>query len=545
MSVNDTLDRAPQALTYSVRELVLDARRGRIRVPQFQRDFKWNAEDVRRLFDSIYRGYPIGSLLLWRRPDSPAGPTRIGPVQIHQPEMTDVRWLVDGQQRVTSLTATLTEKREPDPRFDVFFDPSTRRFELPGARGPEEHWVPVHRLFDAADLGEFLLDWAPGLENRIWLRVLHDAGRNIRDYPIPAYLIESDDISVLREIFRRSNRSGKQLTEPEVFNALDRPVRGGQRPLDFLRAGLDALGWGEVDEDTLLAAALANERLNPTLKIDRQLRSDSDRQRKIEGASERLLPGFQATVAFLKHDASIPHRRLLPYKTPLIVLPALFSRHTDLTSRQRRLLVRWVWRGFITGAHKPEDRVHLREAAKLAADESVELDAILSRLLTMVPRHSEPWLLTTDDPRYTPSSAKQRVGLLALSLLRPHDLSGDNGPLDVSQMLTDLGSHFIQTLTSKRVHYRGTLANRVLHPKQSDLLGALKERARRAADDPALLSHAIGPAAGAALLEGDIAGFLELRARTIERVVADRVDTHAEWGADDTASLRALLERAS
>jgi len=544
MSNADTLNRAPQALTFKVQELVLDARQGRLRVPQFQRDFKWNSEDVRRLFDSIYRGYPVGSLLMWRRKQSPTGPTRVGPVHIPTPDMTDVRWLVDGQQRVTSLTAALTQARAPDTRFDIYFDPASRKFELAGTRGPEEHWVAVHHLFDAADLGEFLMDWAPGRDHRDWARSLLDAGRNIRDYSLPAYLIESDDVSVLREIFRRSNRSGKQLTEPEVFNALDSPTSAGQKPLEFIQHGIQSLNWGALDDKTLLAAVLANERLNPTLKIDRQFRYDSERKKLLEGASERLLPGFQAAITFLKHDASISNRRLLPYKTPLIVLPAFFSLHPDLTPRQRRLLVRWVWRGFVTGVHKPENRVHLREAAKLAARDDLSVNDKLARLLSMVPGQEYPWRIGADDPRFSPTAAKQRVGLLSLSLLQPRDIETGQ-PIEVSDMLTEHGSDSIQKLTSAKIGYQTTIANRILHTKNSKLLRMLSVRARDSIEDPVLLSHAVSAAAARALLQKDIGGFLKIRARAIERVVADRASAHAEWEADDTPAIRALLGHAS
>lgn len=62
------LETRPGAITLGLDDLVELAWDGRIRVPHFQRDFKWTRQDVIRLFDSILRRYPIGSLLLWRRP---------------------------------------------------------------------------------------------------------------------------------------------------------------------------------------------------------------------------------------------------------------------------------------------------------------------------------------------------------------------------------------------------------------------------------------------------------------------------------------------
>jgi hypothetical protein len=75
------LDLKPAALTETVEDLVGQVRRGFVRVPRFQRALKWLAEDVVQLFDSIYRGYPIGSLL-FRRAPAEAGQVKIGPLTI-------------------------------------------------------------------------------------------------------------------------------------------------------------------------------------------------------------------------------------------------------------------------------------------------------------------------------------------------------------------------------------------------------------------------------------------------------------------------------
>ena len=74
-------------------ELVALAHMGRIRIPRFQRSFRWQTTDVVRLFDSLLRGYPIGNLLMWRRP-APAGTVEIGPLVVHAPEVPDALWVV-------------------------------------------------------------------------------------------------------------------------------------------------------------------------------------------------------------------------------------------------------------------------------------------------------------------------------------------------------------------------------------------------------------------------------------------------------------------
>jgi uncharacterized protein with ParB-like and HNH nuclease domain len=72
----------PESRALQVDELVEQILRGEIRIPVFQRGLRWGADDVLALFDSIYRGYPIGSLLL-RRGRAEAGRVAIGPLVVN------------------------------------------------------------------------------------------------------------------------------------------------------------------------------------------------------------------------------------------------------------------------------------------------------------------------------------------------------------------------------------------------------------------------------------------------------------------------------
>ncbi|WP_242419513.1 DUF262 domain-containing protein, partial [Frankia sp. CpI1-P] len=92
----DGLGTQPSATTYELEDLVAQAWQGRVRVPHFQRDFRWGSQDVVRLFDSIIKGYPIGSLLLWVRHSGVESVT-LGELRIAAPEGENTFWVVDGQ----------------------------------------------------------------------------------------------------------------------------------------------------------------------------------------------------------------------------------------------------------------------------------------------------------------------------------------------------------------------------------------------------------------------------------------------------------------
>jgi hypothetical protein len=89
----------------TVEELVMMIERGELRLPEMQRRYVWRSTRVRDLLDSIYRGYPSGAILLWET-DEDVPLQKFAVEQVGNPYQS-VRLLLDGQQRLTSLSAVI------------------------------------------------------------------------------------------------------------------------------------------------------------------------------------------------------------------------------------------------------------------------------------------------------------------------------------------------------------------------------------------------------------------------------------------------------
>jgi len=93
----------------TLQNLVAEVANGNFRIPRFQRNYVWPPKKVLELFDSIYQEYPIGSFFLWKAGRGhahlfrQAGSLGVKPVA----DDDDVTFILDGQQRMTSLYATL------------------------------------------------------------------------------------------------------------------------------------------------------------------------------------------------------------------------------------------------------------------------------------------------------------------------------------------------------------------------------------------------------------------------------------------------------
>src|SRR5258708_407200 len=89
----------------SVEELVGMIERGELRLPEMQRRYVWRWTRVRDLLDSLYRGYPSGAILLWETDEDV--PLQDMAVEQKSNPYQSTRLLLDGQQRLTSLSAVI------------------------------------------------------------------------------------------------------------------------------------------------------------------------------------------------------------------------------------------------------------------------------------------------------------------------------------------------------------------------------------------------------------------------------------------------------
>ena len=98
----------PQPTHAKYSGLLNDIKRGQIKIPQFQRNFVWTIQKSAALIDSVLKGYPVGTFIFWQTKERLRHVRDIGS-EILPPskEGETVSYVLDGQQRITSLYATL------------------------------------------------------------------------------------------------------------------------------------------------------------------------------------------------------------------------------------------------------------------------------------------------------------------------------------------------------------------------------------------------------------------------------------------------------
>ena len=220
-------------INYSLTYLIEDIKHGNIALPDIQRPFVWKDAQVRDLFDSMYRGYPVGTLMFWET----GAEVGTRPVGGHERDKVAKLVIVDGQQRLTSLFAVLTGERVLTHKFDqkqihIAFRPTDETFDVSDAaikRDPE--FIPditvlwgrryksrvrefMARLSGNRDqpLDDYTQD---ELEERI------DRVRDLRDFRFQAIEINaSADEEQVADIFVRANSEGVMLKQADFIMTL-------------------------------------------------------------------------------------------------------------------------------------------------------------------------------------------------------------------------------------------------------------------------------------------------------------------------------------
>lgn len=512
-----------------------EIRQGRLRIPSFQRRLAWDRHDARMLVDSLYRGYPVGTLLLWET-EAPAGQWEWGSLRLKSDARTDALWVVDGQQRLVSLARVLLAADDAGDDFELYFDLDAAALVFPAAVGQEEpaRWLPLNRLLDSERLFEWLYEHQPSADRRA--RALQ-LGKNIREYDIPAYIVRSDDEGSLQEIFGRLNSRGKPLTAAEVFDALH-GSRNGQQTGTTVRHLARVLAqrreFGLVDEDLLLRLL----RVLHGVDVIQGARSDPLRLDEPQATAlfERAEQALLRVIDFLQHDAGIVHFQLMPYRLPLVTLGKFFDLYPQPLARSRALLARWLWRGALSGLHRG-DSVSTRTA--LDQVQPADEEGSVQRMLAMVGRPQVP-VPSVREP-FNFRFAMSKLQALALLELQPRDLETGE-PLAFGRVLDEDMAHgnvpFVPVVSSNRVRggLQPSVANRLAHPNRP---GGLK-RLLLSADEATLASHAISTDAKRALLADNTQGFLEERSKVLQPHINAVLARHARWDASDRPSIASL-----
>ena len=379
----------------NVDELVGMIRRQELQLPEIQRQYVWRARKVRDLLDSLYRGYPSGTILVWET-DQPV-PTRDLAVEQGRTAFEGQKLLLDGQQRLTSLTAVMSgnpvKVRGRKSPIDILFNlehpdgPPSEVTEIeddgepvaadedaePDDLGDEEEeeneaptglqerlrrrtflvaskylnkqptLIPVTKVFKGADDGELLKGaGVKGFDDPRYQKYVERINRlrRLKQYMYVMHVLPRDlSYEEVTEIFVRVNSLGVKLRSSDL--ALAQITARWRKFLDMLTEFQDDC---EKRWYTLDAGLLVRTMIVFATKQAKFQRAGSVSLEELQKGWDKAKDGLRYAINFLQENAGIEDETLL--SAPTLIIPiAVYSqlKKERVSQGEQRSLLYWLY----------------------------------------------------------------------------------------------------------------------------------------------------------------------------------------------------------
>lgn len=253
---------------YTLSHLVEEIKHGKIALPDIQRPFVWSQAKVRDLFDSLYRGYPVGTLMFWET-GAEVGTRQVGG---GDRERVAKLLIVDGQQRLTSLYAVLAgepvlTKAFKTQTIQIAFNPEQESFDVADAsiRNNPEYLPDVTALWKEGARRRTIRDFLTRLAESRGEEINDDEEEVLetridRVYDLQNFrfqvieLTDQADEEQVAEIFVRTNSEGVKLNQSDfILTLMSVHWEQGRRALeDFCRSAVDTSVTGPSAKNAFL-----------------------------------------------------------------------------------------------------------------------------------------------------------------------------------------------------------------------------------------------------------------------------------------------------
>jgi hypothetical protein len=368
-------------------------------LPEIQRDFVWQKRSVMLLFDSLFRGLPIGHMLVWKAKRAvSAKPFHGG--KLHPGDLLDnfYGYLLDGQQRLTALARV----RDADDEYRLMFYAWPKReadgddsFVWQVGWNKNNPWyIPVaevlQRRFDVLGYLRSIKkdeDYDPAFEQRIHEDLLKLKG--LLDYTVGVIEYETDHYREATEVFIRFNSTGKRLSRSDLFLAELAVQVPGLAIKDIQRVAQKHPKFEfTMPFLTQCLLAVCTGRLKTKAKKAWKDKTGHDYTRaEIKEAWHKTERGLEHVIRFLTGTVRWQSADLIPSFNALIPLIVIAAEKNGIALREAELARRWLLlagvRAHFSGSvHTELDRLLRRLNERMSVRELCKATSRTLRKLT-------------------------------------------------------------------------------------------------------------------------------------------------------------------
>jgi hypothetical protein len=341
----------------TINDILEQVKNGQIRIPAFQRGFVWDAERVAYLMDSIYKGFPFGSLLLWQSKERLDTERDLGPFKV--PDLKEdypVFYVLDGQQRITSIFGVFQHGLEPtedaawlDIYFDLNADQSAQENQFIALKKDEAEdarYFPLRSLFDIENYSNLTRE----MENKDALRRIDDMRNRFTTIQIPAQITKTEDRATVAIIFERVNRQGVALNTFQLLTAWTWSTDFLlQAQFEELSDEIEPFGFSDVGADTNLLLRCCSAVLTGDASPKALMELNGE---NVRNNFDKITNGIKYAIDYLRTNFKVERLSNLPFSTQIVPLSVFFAvpgnKEASYADEQRQKINRWFWRSSLS-----------------------------------------------------------------------------------------------------------------------------------------------------------------------------------------------------
>lgn len=357
-------------ITKQFSSLMADITDGRLKIPQFQRDFVWSMNDSAELLDSILKGYPVGTFIIWNTGEQLRSLRNIGNLSLQGPDKNaNVDYVLDGQQRITSLyaalkgaTVTRNDGRKEDfSKIVVDLDvEEDEQIVVTKNEADRQHTIiPLMTLIGGglSTLSKFHEKYHDKLDKY---------KNKIQSYNYSVIQVTNTNIDTAAEIFTRTNVGGEPLSTFEIMVAKTYDYEKKfdlSKKYDVLIDKLEGVNYGTLRNSiTLQLISLMIKK-----ECKRRVILSLPKEKIIERWDD-VADAVERAVDHLRSYYRIPVSNLLPYMALVVPLAYFFSKKMMPDPIQQKYLDDFFWRASLSERYSSSVDTRLAQDIKRIDD---------------------------------------------------------------------------------------------------------------------------------------------------------------------------------
>lgn len=334
--------------TYNLQELVKFIESKHVATPEFQRGFVWKTKQVKDLFDSLIKQYPVGSFILWKTNKTIDARTLDGE------KLPKTKFLIlDGQQRLASIFYLCRQKKFVEPHVKDKFQ------EACDSRARDV--IDFEKFYISKNANGAVLEYGRDSSCKLDFPRLQRLVKS--NYRFPVVIISLDDYHQAIQVFERINQAGTRVSTESIFlsetwsrhSHISRILRTWKREnKKALTSGIDTVIFIHAFAIILQLA----KKNNGTIEIGvKTLKKIADEVREGQRNTHNrvfndVVQSIALAVTYLKQEYGITTLGALPSQTMITVLSVFFYYQPKApTAIQLRELRRWFWRSSLANRY--------------------------------------------------------------------------------------------------------------------------------------------------------------------------------------------------